>query len=121
MATIYHTVVQPNGKIEIDVPELAPGQSVTITVAPETSATTGAAISNGGDAEQATPKPKRRAADFIAESPERFAGKTSDEIFEEMRGKHVLDIVAMLPGHQLFKTAEEVDAYIREERDSWGD
>jgi hypothetical protein len=39
---------------------------------------------------------------------------------EETREKrHVLDIVAELPGHQLFKTAEEVDAYIREERDSW--
>jgi hypothetical protein len=34
-------------------------------------------------------------------------------------GRHVLDIVSDLLGHQLFKTAEEVDAYIREERDSW--
>jgi len=89
MATIYHTVVQPNGKIEIDVPELAPGQSVTITVAPEASATNEAANGIG----QATPKPKRRAADIIAEAQ----------------------------GHRQFKTAEEVDAYIREERDSWGD
>lgn len=34
-------------------------------------------------------------------------------------GPHVLDLLKDLPGHQLFKTADEVDAYIREERDSW--
>ena len=107
MATIYHAVVQPNGKIEIDVPELAPGQSVTITVAPEASATNGEAeiVAKG---------------DVNGES-ESEQTMTADDWFERMRGKHVLDIVAMLPGHQLFKTVEEVDAYIREERDSWGD
>lgn len=43
--------------------------------------------------------------------------KTSEEPRTEKR--HVIDILAELPGHRLFKTAEEVDAYIREERDSW--
>ena len=33
--------------------------------------------------------------------------------------KHVIDIIRNLPGHLEFQTAEEVDAYIREERDSW--
>ena len=33
--------------------------------------------------------------------------------------QHIIDIVAGLPGHRQFKTAEEVDVYIREERDSW--
>lgn len=33
--------------------------------------------------------------------------------------RSVLDILAEVPGHQLFKTAAEVDEYIREERDSW--
>jgi len=36
--------------------------------------------------------------------------------------RRAAEILAELPGHQLFKTAEdaeEVDAYIREERDSW--
>jgi hypothetical protein len=33
--------------------------------------------------------------------------------------RHVIDIIAETPGHQLLKTAEEVDAYIKEERDSW--
>ena len=33
--------------------------------------------------------------------------------------KHVIGITKNLPGHLEFQTAEEVDAYIREERDSW--
>lgn len=30
-----------------------------------------------------------------------------------------IDIFNSLPGHQLFKSAEEIDQYLREERDSW--
>src|SRR5215469_12388952 len=33
--------------------------------------------------------------------------------------RHALDILAELPGHQAFQTAEEVDRYVREERESW--
>ena len=33
--------------------------------------------------------------------------------------RHVIDILASLPGHQVFRNAKEVDAYMREERDSW--
>lgn len=33
--------------------------------------------------------------------------------------RHVIDILATLPGHRLFQNAEEVDAYLRGERDSW--
>ncbi|MDQ6661489.1 MAG: hypothetical protein M3Z24_11040 [Chloroflexota bacterium] len=33
--------------------------------------------------------------------------------------RHVIDILTTLPGHQLFHNAEEVDAYIQEERDAW--
>lgn len=32
---------------------------------------------------------------------------------------HVIDILRALPGHQVFYSTEEVDAYIREERDAW--
>jgi len=99
MTTIYHAIVQPDGKIEIETPELTPGQQVTITVTPEVDAHREAPTA-GSDTQQA---------------------ETADALFERMRGKSVREIVAMLPGHQLFKTAEEVDAYIREERDSWGD
>jgi hypothetical protein len=34
-------------------------------------------------------------------------------------GRHVIAIVKNLPGHRQFRTAEEVDEHIREERDSW--
>lgn len=34
-------------------------------------------------------------------------------------GPHVIDIISTLPGGRIFHRAEEVDAYIREERDSW--
>jgi hypothetical protein len=33
--------------------------------------------------------------------------------------RHVIDIVASIPGHRTFQNAEEVDAYLREERNSW--
>jgi hypothetical protein len=69
------TVVQADGRIEVSVPGLTPGEKVTVTVETQSEA----------------PIQKRRAADILAE----------------------------LPGHLQFKTAEEVDAYIREERESW--
>ena len=34
-------------------------------------------------------------------------------------GRSVMDVLALAPGHRVFKTAAEVDAYVREERDSW--
>lgn len=57
-------------------------------------------------------------------TPELEPGQRVDvtiEVSEDaaIPARHVIDIVKDLPGHQLFKTAEEVDAYIREERDSW--
>jgi hypothetical protein len=33
--------------------------------------------------------------------------------------RSALDILAEAPGHRLFKTTEEVDSYMREERDAW--
>ena len=38
---------------------------------------------------------------------------------EPMEQGHVIDILATLPGHRLFQNAEEVDAYMHEERESW--
>ena len=40
---------------------------------------------------------------------------------ELVEQRHVIDILAALPGHQLFQNAQEVDAYIQEERDAWED
>lgn len=31
-----------------------------------------------------------------------------------------IDVLAQATGQRLFKNAEDVDAYLREERDSWG-
>jgi hypothetical protein len=39
---------------------------------------------------------------------------------EESR-QSILDILNSVEGHRLFKTAEEVEQYIREERESWDD
>jgi hypothetical protein len=33
--------------------------------------------------------------------------------------RSAVDILADAPGHRLFKTAAEVDAYLREEREAW--
>jgi hypothetical protein len=33
--------------------------------------------------------------------------------------RHAIDILGGMPGHHLFKTAAEVDEYIRQEPDSW--
>jgi hypothetical protein len=35
------------------------------------------------------------------------------------KSRSVLEIIDSLPPHRNFKTAEEVDAYINQERDSW--
>ena len=77
MSTIIQreATVTPDGTIEIAVPELQPGQRVSITIEPES-------------------------ADQVEKRP-------------------AIEILREAPGHQLFKTAEEVDAYINEERDSW--
>ncbi|MGZ3581802.1 MAG: hypothetical protein ACXWQR_19945 [Ktedonobacterales bacterium] len=78
IALRIETVVQPDGKIELNVPQLTPGQHVTVVI------------------EAATAQDESRLAP-----------------------RHVRDIIAELSGGQIFKTVEEVDAYIREERDSW--
>ena len=41
----------------------------------------------------------------------------SDE--QEEPRQSVLDVLNSVPGHVLFKTAEEVEQYLREERASW--
>jgi hypothetical protein len=64
----------------------------------------------GGKIEVSAPElpPGKRANVFVV---------IEDEEPQEKR--HVLDMISTFSGHRLFQTAEEVDAYIREERDSW--
>jgi hypothetical protein len=44
---------------------------------------------------------------------------TIQAVADEADKPSILEVLAECPGGVLFKTAEEVDAYIREERDSW--
>jgi hypothetical protein len=58
-------------------------------------------------------------------TPELIPGQHATVVVTVENGKqheqpHVIDILKSLPGHRLFRTAEEVDTYIREEHDSWG-
>ena len=42
-----------------------------------------------------------------------------EQASERQPSSRIRDILAEAPGHLEFQTAEEVDAYIREERDAW--
>jgi len=58
------------------------------------------------------------------EIPEAEIGDSVDVIVilsdkAELKRRSVVDILNELPGRQLFKTAEEVDKYLQEERESW--
>ena len=56
-------------------------------------------------------------------SPELIAGQKAKVTVavesEPVKKRSAVDILAEAQGQRLFKTAEEVDAYIREERASW--
>ncbi len=56
-------------------------------------------------------------------SPELVPGQKAKVLVmiesESRQKRSAIDILSEAPGHRAFKSAEEVDAYIREERDSW--
>jgi hypothetical protein len=57
-------------------------------------------------------------------NPELIPGKRATVVVmvednEPVEQRHVIDILKELPGHRLFQNAEEVDAYMHGERDSW--
>jgi hypothetical protein len=57
-------------------------------------------------------------------TPELIEGKRATVVVtiedtEPDEQRHVIDLLRTLPGHRLFQNAEEVDAYLREERDAW--
>jgi len=69
---------------------------------------------------EATVKPGGRVE--VAD-PELQTGSTVD-VFVLPRGRSrarrsALDILAEAPGHRLFKTPEDVDEYLRQEREAW--
>jgi hypothetical protein len=56
--------------------------------------------------------------------PQLPVGEDVDVIIKMPNGtsstrRAALDIIDSAPGHLMFRTADEVDAYIREERDAW--
>jgi hypothetical protein len=69
-----------------------------------------AVVLPGGKIEISTPEliPGRRATVVI-----------TIEDNETIEQPHVIAILKTLPGHRLYQSAEEVYAYIREERDAW--
>lgn len=56
-------------------------------------------------------------------APELPVGESVDVaiqlVMETTRRRSAREILARSPGHRLFRTAEEVDAYVRAERDAW--
>ena len=56
------------------------------------------------------------------QSPDLTEGQTVDVVVrstEEPLKRSALEILADAPGHRVFKTAEEVKAYLAEEKASW--
>lgn len=57
--------------------------------------------------------------------PSLLPGQAVEVIILLPKGQHLLerrsalDILTEVPGQRIFKTAEQVDAYIREERQAW--
>jgi hypothetical protein len=57
-------------------------------------------------------------------APELIAGQEATIVVtvedNKLNGQgHVIDLLKQAAGHQLFSTAEEIDTYIRQERESW--
>lgn len=55
-------------------------------------------------------------------SPELEAGQTVDVVVTPSSSpprRSVVDILAEAPGHLVFKTTEDVAAYLKEEKESW--
>ncbi len=83
--------VQPGGKIEIASPELTAGEDVDVTISP---------------AKKPGESGKRSIVDILAEAP----GQPHS----------AWEIISRAPGHLVFKSAEEVDEYIREDTERDG-
>ena len=79
-------------------------------------------VQAGGKVELVCPELKAGEIVDVVVSAAIDGGRTSSRLpgGERPRPRRsVLDILNEAPGHLLFKTAQEVDEYIREERDSW--
>src|SRR5258708_20810643 len=57
-------------------------------------------------------------------TPELIPGKRATVVVtmedqEPVEQQHVIDLLTALPVHRLFQNAEEVDAYLLQDRDAW--
>ena len=67
-------------------------------------------VQPGGRVEVSSPQlPPGKAVEVIVLFPQEA----------EVTRRSVTDVLAEAPGHLAFQTAEEVEAYLREEHDSW--
>ncbi len=87
-----------------------PAQNTPMEVTMSTEVRVKTVILPGGKIEISTPEliPGRRATVVVTIE--------DNEVVEQ---PHVIDILKTLDGHRLYQSAEEVDTYIREERDAW--
>jgi len=72
-------------------------------------------VQPGGRVEIASPDlPDGKAVDIIVLLP-----LDAEGLDAEVSRRSVIDILAEAPGRLAFQTADEVEAYLREERDGW--
>jgi hypothetical protein len=90
--------VLPGGRIEFSAPGLPEGREVEISVR----------VPSDGEGSR-----RRSALDVIEDVSEEVTPPAA------RTGHSILDVLREVSGPRLFHTAEEVDAYIREERDAW--
>jgi hypothetical protein len=74
-----------------------------------------AVVGPDGKIEVSAPElqPGQRVSVTIEPEPDSLAPQPRDDSL------HMIDIIEASSGQRLFKTADEVDEYIRQERDSW--
>ena len=105
MQKVLHlkTTVLPGGKIEIVDGELPVGESVEVVVSLPS-------VPAGEPIEVEVLNPlEGEPIEVEVRNP------------SESTRRSAVDILDEAPGHLLFKSAEEVDSYLREERASWND
>ena len=72
-----------------------------------------------GTIEIATPELQPGQHVSVTIEPDQPSVANQPQVTTQEPKRHAIDILSEMPGGRLFKTAEEVDAYICEERASW--
>ena len=96
------TRILSGGRIEVQAPGLVEGQEVTLRI----------------DVQDGAPPEKKSLMENMLDLRRAQLSRGAED---EAPKRRISDILADYPGGQLFKSAAEVDQYIREERESWDD